>query len=112
MAEADNGGSSRPQALDEARAPAPDSTPAGGGASDELRLRAEQTLEETRRRLEVQSATLTELTATHARRSVEFGERLRAILESCAHTLAVERVSVWQFSADRTAILCVDLFEA
>jgi len=44
--------------------------------------------------------------------SVGFDKRLRAILESCSRTLGVERVSVWEFSEDRSGIWCRDLFES
>jgi PAS domain S-box-containing protein len=78
----------------------------------QLRMRAEQALEETGLRLAAQSKALTELTATQARGALEFDKRLRGILESCARTLGVERVSVWEFSKDRSSIGCVDLFES
>jgi PAS domain S-box-containing protein len=77
----------------------------------QLRMRAEQALEETGLRLAAQSKVLTELTATQARGSVGFDERLRVILESSARTLGVERVSVWEFSEGRSVIRCLDLFE-
>ena len=77
-----------------------------------FRMRAEQALEETGLRLAAQSKALTELTAAQAHGSVGFDERLRVILESCSRTLGVERVSVWEFSKDRSGIRCVDLFEA
>ena len=76
----------------------------------QLRITAERALERTSLRLAVQSAVLTELTATQASGSVAFDERLRALLESCAMTLEVERVSAWQFSEDRSSIHCVDLY--
>lgn len=37
---------------------------------------------------------------------------LREIAETVAHTLDVERVSVWRFRPDRTAIVCQDLYQA
>jgi len=77
----------------------------------QLRMRAEQALEQTGLRLAAQSKALTELTATQACGATGFPQRLRCILESCARTLGVERVSVWKFSDDRSAIRCVDLFE-
>src|SRR5215510_250470 len=78
----------------------------------QLRMRAEEALQQTGLRLAAQSKALTELTATQACGASGFRERLRCILESCARTLAVERVSVWKFSDDRLAIRCLDLFEA
>lgn len=77
----------------------------------QLRLRAEQALEETGQRLAAQSKALTKLTAKQARGSAGLDERLRAILETCARTLGVERASVWAFSQDRSTIRCLDLFE-
>src|SRR5262249_3471542 len=78
----------------------------------QLRIRAEQALEQTALRLAAQSEALTELTSTQARSGLKFEERLQVILESCAHTLGVERVSIWEFSKDRSYIRCVDLFES
>jgi PAS domain S-box-containing protein len=78
----------------------------------QFRIRAEHALEETGRRLAAQSEVLTELTATQARGSVDFDERLRVILQRSARTLGVERVSVWEFTEDRSGIRCVDLFTA
>jgi PAS domain S-box-containing protein len=75
-----------------------------------FRLNAEHALEETGRRLAAQSDVLTELTATQANGSVPFDERLHAILHATARTLAAERVSVWEFTADRSGIRCMDLF--
>ena len=78
----------------------------------QLRMRAEQALEETGLRLAAQSVALTELTATEGHGFVGFDGRLRAILESCARTLGVKRVSVWEFSEHRSVMRCVDLFES
>lgn len=41
----------------------------------------------------------------------EVGATVRRIDEAAAHTLGVERVSVWFLSADQSKIECVDLFE-
>src|SRR5262245_17122545 len=67
----------------------------------QLRIKAEQALENTMLRLAVQSKALTALTATQACASIGFDERLRHILESCAQTLGVARASVWELSEDR-----------
>ena len=77
----------------------------------QLRRKAEQALEQTGLRLSRQSKTLTELTASHACGAVGFEDRIRCILEATARTLRVERVSVWKFIDDRSAIRCLDLFE-
>jgi PAS domain S-box-containing protein len=76
------------------------------------RIRLEQALKASEQRLAAESEALTELTATGASVEVGFDGRLRRILEACAKTLAVERVSVWRFDEDRAAIRCVDLFES
>jgi signal transduction histidine kinase len=39
-----------------------------------------------------------------------FDEALKRIIERAADLLEVERVSVWEFTADRKAIVCLDLF--
>src|SRR5262249_23872356 len=91
----------------------PETTPPSRRESQtQLRIQAERALQETGGRLAAQSTALTELTATQTSGSVGFGTRLRAILESCARTLGVERVSVWEFSEDRSGIRCRDLFES
>jgi hypothetical protein len=41
----------------------------------------------------------------------EVGATVRRIDEAAAHTLGVERVSVWFLSSDQSAIECADLFE-
>src|SRR5262249_4833514 len=37
---------------------------------------------------------------------------LAEITEAAAHSLAVRRASVWNYSPDRASIICVDLFDA
>ncbi len=41
----------------------------------------------------------------------EVGATIRRVNEAAAHTLGVERVSVWFLSSDQSAIECQDLFE-
>jgi PAS domain S-box-containing protein len=70
----------------------------------------EETLRASEQRLVAQSHALTELTARHANPSARFDERLRSILEMCAHTLQVERLSTWRVSDDHQAIHCAGMF--
>jgi GAF domain-containing protein len=55
---------------------------------------------------------LTGLTATQALSAAPFAERLRFILQSSARTLKVDRVGIWEWTAERSSIRCVDLFTA
>jgi PAS domain S-box-containing protein len=71
----------------------------------------EDALRASEQRLVAQSHALTELTARHANPSARFDERLRGILEMCAHTLQVERLSMWRASDDHQAIHCVGMFQ-
>src|SRR5687768_8390697 len=73
-------------------------------------LRAQRALQASERRLAAQSRALTELTAAHADPNDTFEHRLRSILEMAADTLQTERVSMWRFDANRSAIECVGLF--
>jgi PAS domain S-box-containing protein len=73
---------------------------------------SQQELRESERRLAAQSEALTELTARQTGVSAAaVGDRLRVILETCARTLLVERVSLWRFEDNRQTIRCDDLFE-
>jgi len=71
---------------------------------------AEDALKASERRLVAQSAALTGLTARSADALDRFDERLRSILEVSAHTLQVERVSLWRFDDGRLAIRCDGLY--
>lgn len=62
-------------------------------------------------RLASQSYALTELTAWEPGNAPAFKERLRTIIEMSARTLQVERLSVWRFESNRSAIRCLDLYE-
>jgi len=72
---------------------------------------AEQTLRASEQRLAEQSEALTALTAQQTSRAIGFDERLAELLEAAARTLRVERVSMWRFGGDRTALQCIDLYE-
>jgi PAS domain S-box-containing protein len=71
----------------------------------------EEQLRASQQRLVAQSQALTELTARHANPSARFDERLRGILEMCAHTLEVERLSMWRVSDDHQAIQCAGMYQ-
>jgi PAS domain S-box-containing protein len=62
-------------------------------------------------RIAAQRAALIALTSQRTRDPADEPALLREIVESAARTLDVERVSLWRYTADRTAIECVDLFE-
>jgi PAS domain S-box-containing protein len=61
--------------------------------------------------LAAQSQALTELTARQTGVSVTVNDRLRLILEICARTLNVARVSMWRFEDNGSTIRCDDLYE-
>jgi PAS domain S-box-containing protein len=72
---------------------------------------SQQELRDSERRLAAQSEALTELTARQTGVSITVADRLRVILETCARTLMVERVSLWRYEDNRQTIRCDDLFE-
>ena len=73
-------------------------------------LANEEALKASEKRLENQSAVLTELTARHTDRRGGFDEELRDILSAVARTLGVARVSMWRITADRRAIVCASMY--
>jgi PAS domain S-box-containing protein len=73
-------------------------------------MAAEMSLKASERRLAAQSDALTSLTARYTDPSDRFDERLRSILEIAAHALGIERLSMWRFEAERTAIRCMGLY--
>ena len=72
---------------------------------------SQQELRESERRLAAQSEALTELTARQTGVSTAATDRVRVILETCARTLLVERVSLWRYEDNRRTIRCDDLYE-
>ncbi len=72
---------------------------------------SQQELRESERRLAAQSQALTELTSRQTGVSVTVGDRLRLILETCARTLKVARVSIWRFEDNGSTIRCDDLYQ-
>ena len=73
-------------------------------------VKAETALRASEQRLAAQSSALTALTARYADPAEPFDERLRGLLEACAETLQVERVSMWRFGDARLAIRCVGMY--
>jgi PAS domain S-box-containing protein len=72
---------------------------------------AEKALRASEQRLAEQSKILTTLMERQTGDYI-FEDRLPDILETCSRTLGIARVSMWQFSEDRNAIHCVDLYES
>ncbi|MGH8532085.1 MAG: putative bifunctional diguanylate cyclase/phosphodiesterase [Gammaproteobacteria bacterium] len=62
-------------------------------------------------RLLERQAALTALTKGQVFQSEDLGQAFRLLTETAARSLGVERVSLWRYSEDRTAIRCVDLYE-
>ena len=73
-------------------------------------LAAESSLKASERRLAAQSDALTDLTARYTSPGEGFEKRLRGILPLAAGTLRVERLSLWRFADDRSAIRCDGLY--
>jgi PAS domain S-box-containing protein len=72
---------------------------------------SQQELRHSERRLAAQSQALTELTSRQTGVSVTVNDRLRLILETCARTLEVARVSTWRFEDNGSTLRCDDLFQ-
>jgi PAS domain S-box-containing protein len=73
---------------------------------------SQQELRASERRLAVQSQALSELTSRQTGVSVTVSDRIRLILETCARTLDVARVSSWRFEDNGATIRCDDLFQS
>ena len=72
--------------------------------------RAERALEASQRRLVEQSQALAELTEHQASGPQSFQARLQRLLEITARTLQADRVSLWRFEPQRSALRCLDLY--
>jgi PAS domain S-box-containing protein len=75
------------------------------------RREAEEALRIANDRYNRQRAALTTLTRSRVLQAADVTAALREITELAASTLDVERVSVWTFNSQGTALLSVDLFE-
>ena len=73
--------------------------------------RVETLLREAERRLRRQNSVLVDLSRRHALQAGDLPQALREICESAAATLEVERVGVWFFTGDRSALRCANLYE-
>ena len=79
--------------------------------SNRADARVETLLREAERRLRKQNSVLVDLARRPAIHSGDLPQALREIAESAAAMLDVERVGVWFFTADRSAIRCDELYE-
>ncbi|MCT7979707.1 PAS domain S-box protein [Laspinema olomoucense] len=59
-----------------------------------------------------QNDALLALTTSHRGKEGDFAKICQEITEVAAQTLEVDRVSIWWYNGDRSAIRCVDLFES
>ncbi|MGH7257013.1 MAG: PAS domain S-box protein, partial [Nitrospiraceae bacterium] len=75
------------------------------------RRRLEDELTQRAARLVKQQSALTDLTQSRCFQSSALMPTLQRITEMAARTLAVERVGIWRYTDDRTAIQCMDLYE-
>jgi PAS domain-containing protein len=73
------------------------------GETAAIRIRNERLLN--------QQSALTALTRSQVFQSEDPGQAFRLLTETAARSLGVERVSLWCYNEDRTAIRCVDLYE-
>ena len=73
---------------------------------------SQQELRDSERRLAAQSQALTELTSRQTGVSFTVSDRLRLILETCARTLEVARVSTWRFEDNGSTLRCDDLYQS
>jgi len=74
-------------------------------AEQELRIREDQLLHQ-------RNALIALAADARLNKNEDIASALRHITESASRTMCVSRVSVWRFDESRTAIHCVDLFEA
>jgi PAS domain S-box-containing protein len=77
----------------------------------EIRKQAEAALQEKATQLHNQNIVLMELAKNKALHQGDLKVALKEITEAAAHTLGIERVSVWLFDETQTHIQCLDLFE-
>ena len=68
-------------------------------------------LRESEERLRMHNAALAEIVHGRTAADDDLGACLRRTTEAAARALKCERVGVWLFDADRTALRCVDLYE-
>ncbi len=85
-----------------------------GGTSRDVtdQKRAEDTLRGNEQRMREQQAALVALTRTSRQGAQAESNDLQTITQTSAITLGASRSSVWRFNSDRTAIRCIDLYDA
>jgi serine/threonine protein kinase len=81
------------------------------GWQDRQRRRAEDDLRKAGERLMQQQAALVKLTRSEVFSAPELADIFHRMIEVSARTLAVERVSVWRYTEDQSAIRCHLLYE-
>ena len=77
----------------------------------EVRKQAEVALWEKATQLRNQNIVLMELARNKALHQGDLKAALKEITESTAHTIGIERVSVWLFDETQTQLQCLDLFQ-
>ncbi len=75
------------------------------------RRQIEKELRKSRSRLSKQSKALSRLSATMILKDEDLTWTLKRITETCANTLDVERVGVWLFDEEKSAISCIFMFQ-
>ena len=75
------------------------------------RRQLEDELTQRAARLVKQQSALTDLTQSRCFQRSALMPTLQRITEMAARTLAMERVGIWRYTDDRTAIQCMDLYE-
>lgn len=75
------------------------------------RKQAEAALHAKERQLRRQSQTLMQLARYKTFERSNLNAALKEITEAAAHTLEVQRTSVWLYTSDRSQLTCIDLYE-
>ena len=83
----------------------------GVGIDISERLRAEETLRSTMRRLGRQNKVLSEQARSPGITETDLESAYRKITELAANTLEVSRASIWFYNGDQNSVRCADLFE-
>ncbi len=92
--------------------PASDASPTREDTGLEERCPAADHMHGGSERYERQRRSLMRLMRSGALQAVDLDAVLREITTEIARTMNVERVSVWRFNEERSAIVCLELFEA
>ena len=76
----------------------------------EITVRAYREQHAREERMRADQAALMELARSEAIRSGDLGQALREITETAAQILNVARASVWRYDAERSSLICLDLY--